>query len=235
MSPERGAVEQWLQTETRRLLARVGTFSDCDLTADSSLPDWSLAHLLTHLARNADALGNLLYWARTGIETPMYQSKHQRADDINIGALRPAGVILADVVDSAARLQNAAEQLTTADWDQEIVTAQGRRMPAANVPWLRLREVTIHHVDLGGSFDDLPPDLAVALLDDVVNSTRTKPNWPSLHIEATDTGTVAEIGSGPAVDVKGTHAHVLGWLTGRTAGGELISSSDALPALPAWL
>ncbi len=235
MSPERGAVEPWLQTETQRLFATVDMFWDSELTADSSLPGWSLAHLLTHIARNADALGNLLYWARTGVETPMYQSKQQRADDINIGALRPAGVILADVIDSAARLQAAAEQLGAADWDHEVVTAQGRTIPAATIPWLRLREVAIHHVDLGASLDDLPPDLVCALLRDVVDSARNKHDWPSLRIEATDTGEVTEIGSGPVGDVKGAQAHLLGWLIGRTSGHDLTSSADALPALPAWL
>jgi maleylpyruvate isomerase len=235
MSPDRETVEPWLDTENQRLLATVDTFWDSDLTAESSLPGWSLAHLLTHIARNADALGNLLRWARTGVETPMYQSKEQRSDDINVGALRPAGKILADVVDSAARLQVAATELDAADWSREVRTAQGRTIPAATVPWLRLREVAIHHVDLGASFDDLPPELVRAFLRDVVNSTRSKRDWPSLRIKTTDTGEVAEIGSGPALDVTGAQADVLGWLIGRTAGQNLTSSSDALPALPAWL
>ena len=34
----------------------------------SRLPGWSRGHVLSHLARNADALVNLLTWARTGIE-----------------------------------------------------------------------------------------------------------------------------------------------------------------------
>jgi maleylpyruvate isomerase len=34
--------------------------------APSALPGWSRAHVLTHVARNADAMINLLTWARTG-------------------------------------------------------------------------------------------------------------------------------------------------------------------------
>jgi maleylpyruvate isomerase len=56
-----------------------------------------------------------------------------------------------------------------------------------------------------------------------------------MRIKSTDTGEVAEVGSGPAVDVTGTQADVLAWLTGRAAGRNLTCSSDALPALPAWL
>lgn len=235
MSPDRERVESWLDIENQRLLATVDTLWDSDLTAESSLPGWSLGHLLTHIARNADALGNLLHWARTGVETPMYESKEQRSDDINIGALRPAGKILADVVDSAARLQAAAAELEAADWTYEVRTAQGRTIPAATVPWLRLREVAIHHVDLGASFHDLPPDLVRALIRDVVNYTRSKRGWPSLRIKSIDTGEVSEIGSGPAVDITGSQADVLAWLIGRTAGQNLTCSSEALPALPAWL
>ena len=235
MSPDRETVQSWLDTENLRLLATVDTFWDRDLTAESSLLDWSLGHLLTHIARNADALGNLLHWAHTGVETPMYQSKEQRSDDINIGALRPAAKILTDVVVSAQRLQAAAAELEPADWTHEVRTAQGRTIPAATVPWLRLREVAIHHADLGASFDDLPPDLVRALIRDVVNSTRSKRDRPSLRIKTTDTGEVTEIGSGPAVDVTGAQADVLAWLIGRTAGQKLTCSSDPLPALPAWL
>jgi len=217
------------------MLATVETFWDRDLTDHSSLPGWSWGHLLTHLARNADALGNLLSWARTGVETPMYRSKQQRDDDINVGATRPGGVLLSDVADSAARLWSAAELLAPSDWDSDVVTAQGRTIPAAQVPWLRLREVAIHHVDLGASFEDLPRELAAALLDDVMTSLRTKPGWPSLRIEPTDGGHAATIGDGPTAQVKGTGAQLLGWLTGRCEGSELIRSSDALPPLPAWL
>jgi maleylpyruvate isomerase len=235
MPPDRSTVEPWLRVETNRMLATVETFWDRDLTEESSLAGWSWGHLLTHLARNADALVNLLSWARTGVETPMYGSKSQRDDDINIGATRPGGVLLSDVADSAARLRSATELLDPSDWDSDVVTAQGRTIAAAQVPWLRIREVAIHHVDLGASFEDLPRELSAALLDDVLTSAQTKPGWPSLQIEPTDGGAAAAVGDGPTTHVKGTGAQLLGWLTGRREGNELIRSSDALPPLPNWL
>lgn len=233
MPPDRSTVQSWLETETERLLVTVEAFWERDLSGDSSMPGWTLGHLLTHMARNADALCNLLRWAHTGVETPMYASKQQRNDDIDCGATRPGGAILTDVVDSAARLQAVADELQPEHWNHEVVTAQGRTIPATQVPWLRLREVAVHHVDLGASFDDMPPGLIRALLEDVTNSTRTKPGWPSLRIETVEGDTI-EIGS-PTVDVKGAQAKVLAWLTGRSAGQELITSSSALPDLPAWL
>jgi maleylpyruvate isomerase len=235
MPPERELVQSWLHTETTRLLATVDTFWDRRLTDDSSLPGWSLGHLLSHLARNADALCNLLAWARTGIETPMYTSTEQRGKDIELGALRPGAAILTDVVDSAARFRTATELLSENAWSQEVVTAQGRTVPAAYVPWLRLREVAVHHVDLGAAFDDLPSGLIKALLDDVLAAAATKPGWPSLRLESTDHGDVIEIGAEPATAVAGTRAQLLAWLTGRAHGHGLNVSTHALPALPAWL
>ncbi len=234
MPPDRSTVEPWLQTETKRLLHTVDTFRDRDLSEDSSLPGWSLGHLLTHIARNADALCNLLSWARTGVVTPMYQSAQQREADINLGALRPAGAVITDVFDSADRLGSATARLAAVDWANEVVTAQGRSIPAAHVPWLRLREVTIHHVDLGGSFQDPPPALVQALLDNVVVSTRNKPGWPSLQIDLDSDGT-GVVGFGTIATITGPSAQLLGWLIGRSEGNELTSSSAELPTLPAWL
>ena len=44
--------------------------------------------MLTHLARNADGMINLLLWARTGIVTPAYASAEARVADIEKGAVR---------------------------------------------------------------------------------------------------------------------------------------------------
>ena len=64
---------------TARLLATVRAFDDEDVKAPSGLPGWTRGHVLTHLARNADGSGNLLTWARTGVETPQYLSLEHRA------------------------------------------------------------------------------------------------------------------------------------------------------------
>ena len=234
MAPSRAEVEPWLQAETTRLLATVESMRGRDLTRDSTLPGWSLAHLLTHLARNADALGNLLVWARTGIETPMYQSPAQRTSDINLGATRPGAVVIEDVVDSAERLRANSEMLTAQDWDNEVRTAQGRTVSAAVVPWLRLREVVIHHIDLGARIDDIPPQLAAALLNDVTSWIQNQSGWPPLQIETTDTTQRVTTANGDGVTVNGTAAELVAWMIGRSPG-ENLSSAEPLPVLPAWL
>lgn len=69
--------------------ADVHRLTDPGFPRPSYLPGWSRAHVVAHVARNADALVNLLIWARTGIETPMYASGDQRAREIEEGARQP--------------------------------------------------------------------------------------------------------------------------------------------------
>jgi maleylpyruvate isomerase len=60
----------WLEDDPRALEADEAAETDGSILADSGLPGWTRGHLLTHVARNADALRNLLTWARTGCHVP---------------------------------------------------------------------------------------------------------------------------------------------------------------------
>ena len=84
-------------TSTDSVFADIDGLSDAQAREPSMLPGWSRGHVLTHLARNADAMVNLLTWARTGDETPMYPSREQRNADIEAGSGRPASDLVADV------------------------------------------------------------------------------------------------------------------------------------------
>ncbi len=59
------------ETFFRSCLERV---DDEGFVQPCGLPDWTRADVVAHMARNADALMNLLAWARTGDEKPMYPS-----------------------------------------------------------------------------------------------------------------------------------------------------------------
>src|ERR1700728_1987632 len=87
----------WVDESTGRLLAGTAAITDARAREPSSLPGWSRGHLLTHLARNADGLRNLLIWARTGVVTPQYPSVEARDEEIEAGAGRPARELAADV------------------------------------------------------------------------------------------------------------------------------------------
>ncbi|MFG1820130.1 maleylpyruvate isomerase family mycothiol-dependent enzyme [Kribbella sp. NPDC049174] len=184
-----------------------------DLDGASLLPGWTRRHVAAHLSLNAEALGNLVHWARTGEERPMYSSPEQRATDIEAGALRSADELLAWFDESARVLAEAMATLTDEQWQARVLTAQGRDVPATTIPWMRSREVMIHAVDLGTgvTFADLPADFLEELCADI----RAK--------------------RGDVPDVRGSLPDVAAYLAGRPY--ESVLTADGAPAepLPPWL
>ena len=69
---------------TERLLAalRHPPRDEAHLSQPSLLPGWTRAHVLGHLARNADALVRTLEGTRRGERVPMYAGEAERAADI---------------------------------------------------------------------------------------------------------------------------------------------------------
>ncbi|MDX3458847.1 maleylpyruvate isomerase family mycothiol-dependent enzyme [Streptomyces sp. ME02-8801-2C] len=236
--PER--VLEWVEDGQHRVRAAIDAMPDDAVTAPSALPGWTRGHLLTHLARNADALVNLLTWARTGIPAPMYTSPDQRVTDIEAGAGRPLTEQRADVRESAARFRKAAEALSADAWSATVVSGQGRAIPASEVAWLRAREVWIHLVDLrvGIGMDALPPDFARTLVRDVAG-------WMSARVEPGTGAELATEGHGtvvlgtpvPGATVTGPPHALASWLTGRGGTQELreLRVTGELPDIPRWL
>jgi maleylpyruvate isomerase len=229
----------WMDEGTRRFDAEVGRLPDHELRAPSALPGWTRAHVVAHVARNADALGNLLTWARTGIESPMYASREQRAADIEEGAGQSAEILRFDLDDAERRLALAIESLPEAAWSAEIRTRSGRAVPASEVVWMRCKEVWIHAVDLGAgvSFADFPDSMLQDLLAEVTAQLTSRPETHGIELVATDADGAWAIGPrGPdEVVVQGPTPDLLEWLVGRGAGVNLTSSGTGLPELPNWL
>jgi maleylpyruvate isomerase len=102
----------------------------------------------------------------------MYSSSEQRIHEIEEGARLPAPTLRRLVTESADGLAHDLDMLDDSAWQAEVLTAQGRRICATEIPWLRAREVAVHTVDLraGVAFRDLTEDLVDALLVDVVRT-----------------------------------------------------------------
>jgi maleylpyruvate isomerase len=219
----------WMRDGTRLFLSTVDGIDDADLDAPSGLPDWNRRFVIAHVARNAEALGRLLDWARTGIETPMYASREQRAADIEAAARQPADALRRDVRNTADAFDvqiDGHEQ-----WDARVKTAQGRDIPASNVPWMRTCELWMHAVDLaaGVTVADFPPDLVDALLDETV-AWFAWHDCPPLLLDATDRNRDWTVGAG-AQPTAGTAAELLAWLIGRSTGDAL---TGPRPQVPPW-
>ncbi|NED31744.1 maleylpyruvate isomerase N-terminal domain-containing protein [Streptomyces sp. SID8499] len=160
----------WARTGTELMLDAVAGLDEAAFTAPSALPDWTRKHLVAHVAANADALGNLVHWAATGEERPMYASAEERAAGIARGPALSADELRSWLTDSAHRLAAGLDRLTDEQWQREVVTAQGRTVPATELPWLRAREVCVHAVDLGTggvAFADLPKGFLTALVEEI--------------------------------------------------------------------
>lgn len=207
---------RWVAHGTALLGARLKGLDDQAVRADSTLPGWSVGQLIAHVAANAEALGNLVRWAATGVETPMYASVEARDAAIAVARTQGAEGLLAAFRASARTLDAGFDELDRAaqtaqtgekPWHAEVRTIQGRVLPATEIPWLRAREVCVHAVDLGASFGDLPDDFLDALIDDI-----------RLKRGLTD----ADLPTGP-------RAEVAAWLAGRPH-----TLTDA-PEIGAWL
>ncbi len=105
---------QAIDEATSRVVRVAASLEAAQVRQPSLLPGWSVGHVLTHIARNADGLLRLVYWAETGLVTPMYASVEARAADIEAGSGRPAAEIADDVRTSAAFLRSGLGRLATA-------------------------------------------------------------------------------------------------------------------------
>jgi uncharacterized protein (TIGR03083 family) len=224
---------RWASTGGQVFAEALSGLPGDDGGAATALPGWTRAHLVAHVAANAAAVSNLVHWAATDVPTPMYASPEQRATDIERGALRP----LAELVswsDAAQRsLDEAMDALTEDQWRTEVLTAQGRRVPATELPWMRTREVWVHAVDLGAdvTFAALPEDLLLALCEDVVSK---RAQTPAVAVVLEADGHLWELpGPDAPVRVSGSLPDVTAYLTGRSH--RLDDGGDAVPTLPVWL
>jgi uncharacterized protein (TIGR03083 family) len=183
----------WMDDATTLMLRAVDQLDDKAFASPSTLSNWTNAHIIAHLHLNAEAIGRLVAWARTGVETPMYSSGTQRTGDIETGSSLPPHELRSLVRRSALELAASFDALTPAMWQHKVVTAQGRTVPATELVWMRFREVAVHAIDLDGriSFGDLPPEAVAKLVNEIV---------------------AKRLGSGEG-------SALAAWLTGRTAAG----------------
>ncbi len=207
---------------TEALIAAVGGLTAADVRMPSLLPRWSRAHVISHLARNADGLVNLLNSARTGVERQMYASREDRDAAIDEGAGRGHLLLCEDLLAACQRFATTVATLPGGAWEAVLRDSRGGALPASEIPWLRMREVWVHLVDLdaGVGFDAVPADVHEQLLDDVVGLFTGRTDVPALTVDTTladgrhRTWRLDGAG-GEAPAVRGTPPELLAWLTGR--------------------
>ncbi len=231
--PER--VLEWVEDGQQRLRAAIDARPDDAVTAPSALPGWTRGHLLTHLARNADAFGNLLRGAEAGEQRSMYESQAQRDADIEAGSHRSAHELRVDSSASSGRFIQAINELDVRHEDAPVAKRPGApTFPARDVAMHRLVEVEVHHADLGIGYShrDWSPALCDLLIGEVLDD---RADGPAMVLRARDTGGLWKFGvQGQGPTIEGMACDLAWWVLGRGTGTGLTSDSDVLPELGPW-
>lgn len=158
-----------LRAAHARLLARLDGLGDEDVRRPSRLPGWTVGHVLSHLARNADSVVRRFDGVQRGAVVDQYEGGPEgRAAGIEAGAHRPAAELVLDVRRSAEAAEVAAAAIPADRWDAPTRSVSGAVEPAIAVLRGRVVEVEVHHVDLGLGYEpsDWPPDfVALGLAD----------------------------------------------------------------------
>jgi maleylpyruvate isomerase len=159
---------------TQRLLGTAREIADSELRQPSLLPGWTRAHVLAHLARDADAMRHLLVGARSGQDRPAYASEQERAAAIEHTAGLSTKELAADLAASAMALRVIGRQLPDDAWRFPVRLRDWGPFPAGELLTLRLVEVELHHCDLGTGYGpgDWPAAFAAMELAEPMRSLR---------------------------------------------------------------
>jgi maleylpyruvate isomerase len=144
------------------LAATIVGLTDQTARQPSRLPGWSVGHVLTHVARNADSVVRRLAGAVAGEVVDQYEGGAPgRERAIQDGAGRPAAELVADVLSTNRAVEDALAGAPAEAWDRLTRSVGGEEIPARAVVFLRWGEVEVHHVDLalGYRAADWPDDL----------------------------------------------------------------------------
>jgi maleylpyruvate isomerase len=123
-----------------------------DGAAPSRLPAWTVGHVLTHLARNADSMVRVFAAAERGETIDRYEGGVDRRNaEIEQGAGRLAAELVRDVRATIWQLEQTWSTQTR--WDGRSREAQGHEIPVTDLPFMRWREVEVHRADLGIGYE----------------------------------------------------------------------------------
>jgi maleylpyruvate isomerase len=235
--PPSPSVIEHLAATTRGLVRTVDSLTEDELRAPSLLPRWTRGHVVAHLTLNAEGLTNVLRGAALDAAVPMYRSPEARDSDISELAGRDAATLRDRLLASVTGLGEAILAVPPDRWSARAQRTPGNRatFAAADVPLMRLREVALHHADLGTAFTrtDWPAGVAEIMTGSLTHRVATP---CTLH--ARDVGRTWAAGAGDSVSpgptVSGSAADLAWWLSGRGDGTGLDTDSGELPRTGAW-
>lgn len=116
----------------------------------SKLPGWSVGHVLTHVARNAEAMCRRIDAAVRSEVIDQYEGgRAGRAAEIEAGANRDAAALCNDASSWSLTLDDLFQSLPDEVWARPVRTVTGDEHRVALLPFMRWWEVEVHLADLG--------------------------------------------------------------------------------------
>jgi len=231
------ALESLHQSE-QHLLRTVDSLRGDQWSESSVLPGWTRAHVVAHLALNAEGFARAVDGVAHELAVPVYDSNERRDADIDELAQADPPEIRERLFGAAQRLRDALASLDADQWDEQVMRVPGG--PAwlvAELPGTRRREVEIHHVDLDAGYTcaEWPLDFAEHLLDAMAKRVRPPEAFEIRPHDSPRTWVLGEDEAEyPVPVVTGAAADLAWWLTGRPVGDTVSSSRGELPVIEGW-
>ena len=223
-----------LADANQHLVRTVDALDDSRLSAPSLLPDWTVGHVIAHLALNGEGLAGALNGVAGRVATAMYASQEARDADIAALGVASPSELRSRLMASTELFDREVSDLPSDKWEVMIERTPGQRaFTARSTVLMRLREVEIHHADLGVGYTaaDWSPAFSTVLLESLRKLDCPQP----FRVLARDLARTWEYGDGdPTTTVTGESHDLAWWLTGRGDGGTLTSDRGDLPAVSAW-
>jgi maleylpyruvate isomerase len=133
-----------------RFDAAIAALTDEDVRAASRLPGWTIGHVLSHVARNADSHLRRTEASIAGETIDQYPGGFEgRAAEIEAGAHRSAADLVDDVRTTGERLDAAWRHVPPHAWAGVTRDVGGAERALSALPSRRWQELEVHLVDLG--------------------------------------------------------------------------------------
>lgn len=135
----------------RRLATSLVGLTDAQLRQPSLLPDWTVGHVLAHIALNAEAFVSVAGDLAEGRFGVMYPGGVERRNaDIEKFAVASAHDLCAHIDRACLQFESVwptlSDEMLQGDFGISVGSPAGKGF---DVPLRRLREVEVHHADAG--------------------------------------------------------------------------------------
>lgn len=222
-----------LERESGMAMATIASLTDDEVAKPTHCQGWTRAHLIAHLALDADAMANLVTWAVTGQQTPAYESREKRDADIEATAELPAAELAKTLEHAEARLLEAFRSLRDGVQAETVPTPFSGEVNVFSLPALRTTEIVVHHDDLDTTWEwhEADPDATVDAIEVCVHRLQQHPDSPGLQIVALE-GEQWTVGDG-SHRIEGYYEALLPFLAREQVDEGLRHEGDP-PRLPPW-